>query len=224
MNKLSVVIPSKTMVNFLASWAAVHLFEQMGNVLLVDDGMEVTGRFPVDRIPGVQPFCFARNVNLGIEARGADDIIVLNDDAILHTPDGFTAMQRAAEEHPEFGIISATTNVTGNPEQKPQGIGLRAAKGSVAFIAVLIPRQTIDRVGLMDERFGGLTPQGKRIYGYCDNDYCRRVRDVGLQVGVFDGCFVDHASLRSSFRGDPHAAGDIAEGRKLYVEKWGDAR
>lgn len=191
--------------------------------MLVDDGIKPDLPMRYGRIRGTQPFCFARNVNLGIKECFDSDIVVLNDDAILHTPGGFTAMQHAAEEHPDFGIISATTNVTGNPEQRPQNIGLREAKGSVAFIAVLIPRRTIETVGLMDERFGGLTPQGKRIYGYCDNDYCRRVRNAGLKVGIFDGCFVDHSSLRSTFRGDPHAAGDIAEGRKLYIEKWGDA-
>jgi len=226
MRSLSVIIPSKTLSNFLACRGAVTQFDPEAKVLLINDGVEPLPM--VELIPGVKPFCFARNVNLGIVARQDDDVVVLNDDATLQTPGGFSLLQRAAEEHPEFGIISATTNITGNPAQQRlksgnPSYGLREEKNSVAFIAVLVPRRAIDKVGLMDERFGGLTAAGKRIYGFCDNDYCRRVRNAGLKVGVHDGCFVDHGSLRSSFRGEPGAAGDISEGRKLYIQKWGDA-
>jgi len=89
-------------------------------------------------------------------------------------------------------------------------------------VCVLIPRRTIETVGLLDERFGGLTANGQRIYGWDDNDYCRRVRNAGLKIGIHDGCYVDHGSLKSTFRGDPRAAGDISAGRELYLAKWGD--
>lgn len=221
MRNLSVIIPSRTASNFRACYGAVKQFNEEAGVLLIDDGVSPLPM--VELIPGIKPFCFARNVNLGIVARGDDDICVLNDDAMLTTGGGFTLLQQAAEEHPEYGIISATTNVSGNPEQKPHSIGLREARNPIAFIAVLIPRRTIEQVGLMDERFGGIDPSGKPIYGYCDSDYVRRVKNAGLKVGIHDGCFVDHASLRSSFRGDPFAAGDTAYAGKLYREKWGDA-
>ena len=39
----------------------------------------------------MKPFVFARNVNLGIEAAGDADVILMNDDATqLRTPYGFT--------------------------------------------------------------------------------------------------------------------------------------
>lgn len=225
MRDLSVIIPSRTASNFRACYGAVKQFNEEAQILLIDDGVEPKPTMPdLLSIPGISPFCFSANVNLGIMARAEDDVCVLNDDALLHTRGGFSLLQKAAEEHPEYGIISATTNVTGNPEQQPRGVGLREAQNSIAFIAVLIPRRTIETVGLMDERFGGIDPSGKPIYGWCDNDYVRRVRQSGLKVGIHDGCFVDHASLRSSFRGDPHAAGDTAYSAKLYREKWGDAR
>lgn len=210
---------------------AIRSAEANCRVILVDDGvafgaMEINDPQPafdgMERVFGEKPFAFPRNVNIGIKAAGDDDIVILNDDALLETSGGFSRLQRAAEEHPEYGIISATTNVAGNPSQKPHGIGLREECRTVAFVCVYVPRSTIEKVGIMDERFGGPTPAGKRIYGFCDNDYCRRVREAGLKIGIHDGCFVDHGSLRSSFRGDPHAAGDISAGMELYQAKWGD--
>lgn len=225
MRNLSVIIPSRTASNFRACYGAVKQFNEEAQILLIDDGVEPKPTMPdLLSIPGISPFCFSRNVNLGIKASDDSDCVVLNDDALLHTRGGFSLLQKAAEEHPEYGIISATTNVTGNPEQQPRGVGLREAQSSIAFIAVLIPRRTIEQVGLMDERFGGIDPSGKPIYGHCDSDYHRRVRNAGLKVGIHDGCFVDHASLRSTFRGDPYAAGDTAYSAKLYREKWGDLK
>lgn len=227
MNDLVVIIPSKTASNLKACSRAVTRNEPDAGLFVIDDGLgedwnprpdEFTGW----TFKGEKPFCFARNCNLGMKQASGSDVVLLNDDAILQTPGGFALLQQEAEDHPEFGIISSTTNVAGNLNQKPKGIGLREELKSVAFVCVYIPRRTIERVGFMDERFGGLTTDGHVIYGWCDNDYCRRVRQAGLKIGIHDGCFVDHGSLRSSFRGDPYSAGNIFEGQKLYQEKWGD--
>jgi hypothetical protein len=217
---MSVIIPSKTDANVVACMEAVRRNEPSAILRIIDDGLSLDWLPREDLMPafghrGPKPFIFARNVNLGIAAAGSDDVILLNDDALLETPGGFSAMQRAAEEHPEYGVISATTNVAGNRDQFPRGEGLRdAGEKCVAFVCVLIPRRTIERVGLLDERF--------TAYGWEDNDYCRRVRESGLKVGIFDGCYVDHGSLQSTFRGDPRAAGDIHAGAQIYQEKWGD--
>jgi GT2 family glycosyltransferase len=172
-------------------------------------------------IDGVKPFCFSRNCNLGIKACDTD-VILLNDDALLETPFGFQQLSECSKAHPDFGVISAVTNVAGNLAQNPRNVGLREEARTLAFICVYIPRKTIELVGLMDERFGGLDAHGQPIYGYCDNDYCRRVRNAGLKLGIFDDCFVDHASLKSTFRGDAKACGDTSAGRELYRQKWGD--
>jgi len=222
---LSVIIPSKNFSNLRSCVEAVNDFDCVG-ITIIDDGLSASGYdsgstdydhgacfWGLDIIPGVKPFIFARNCNLGIAAAGTDDVILLNDDALLKTPGGFTAMQKAAEEHPEFGIIGAVTNVTGQPLQRPQNIGLREVP-HFAFVCVLIPRRTIERVGLLDERYC-------LDYGVEDRDYCEAVRRAGLKVGVFDGCYVDHGSLTSSFRGDPRTPRSFAQNYKLFQQKWG---
>lgn len=227
MSKLFIIIPSKSASNLKVCLAAARECEPEAHIIIIDDGIGPdldphSFGFANAIVPGIQPFCFPRNCNLGIVQAGNGDVVLLNDDAVLKTQYGFTLLQAEAEHHSEFGIIAATTNIAGNRDQFPKGIGLRETDRGLAFVCVFIPRRTIDCVGLMDERFGGNTPDGKRIYGFCDQDYTRRIRLAGLKIGVHDGCFVDHGSLRSSFRGDPRAGGDISAGRELYVAKWGD--
>lgn len=214
----SVIIPSRTASNLAACVASVRRAEPTADIIVIDDGIDWTEIFQLKNsvriIEGVKPFVFARNVNRGIQAC-AGDIVLLNDDAILETPFGFHELEDASVAHPEFGVISAVTNVVGNLAQQPQDLGLREEPRTLAFVCVYIPRSTIDRVGLLDERYIS--------YGWEDNDYCRRVRESGLKLGIFDDCFVDHSSLRSTFRGLPHAPGDVARGREIYCAKWGDA-
>lgn len=232
---LSVIIPSRTVANLMPCAEAVGKCEPDARLIVVLDGplrdairlmCQDPPRDNYLRLHGIDPFIFARNCNLGIQATGDDDVILLNDDAILETPGGFSAMQKAAREH-GLGLVSSSTNVAGNPEQNRRAqdgfriLGRTPGNSfpTVAFVCVLIPRETIKQVGLMDERFGGLTPAGKRIYGSCDNDYCRRVHLAGLKTAVHDGCFVDHGRLPSTFRSDPDTM-DMQAGREIYLKKW----
>jgi glycosyltransferase involved in cell wall biosynthesis len=228
MNNLSVIIPSRMASNVIPCVKAVQECEPGIRIVVINDGLDTETVQHLERsgvliLAGKKPFGFPRNINIGIRAAGPDsDVILLNDDALLQTPYGFTLLQAEADSHPEYGIIGATTNVTGNPDMQPRDIGLRETDRALAFVCVLLPRRTINRVGLMDERFGGITEQGEIKYGFCDTDMCRRIRMTGLKVGIHDGCFVDHSSLFSSFRGNPKAGGDIRVCRDIYIEKWGD--
>ncbi|MCX7792205.1 MAG: glycosyltransferase, partial [Chloroflexaceae bacterium] len=161
-------------------------------IIVVDDGAraEAEPRLPPLRwVEGAQPFVFARNANLGLAAAGDADVILLNDDARLITPDGFSAMAAAVTENPALGICSAAvTGVVGNPRQHPAGHpGLRPEPTTLAFVCVYLPRRVLTTLGPLDERFTG--------YGYEDNDYCARARAAGYQLAIFDGCVVEHLSL-----------------------------
>jgi GT2 family glycosyltransferase len=218
--KLTVVIPSKTLSNLIPCIEAVRRHEPEARIVVVDDTPDLSIALRPDWTPavgveGAKPFIYARNCNLGIRKAGPDDVILLNDDALLESAGGFTAMQRASELHPEFGVIGAVTNVTGQPLQRPHGIGLREVP-HIAFVCVLIPRRTLDRIGFLDERYC-------LDYGVEDLDYCEAARRAGLKVGVFDPCFVDHGSLISSFRGDPATPRSFARNKALFDTKWGRA-
>lgn len=223
MSGLSVIIPSRTLSNLLPCIAAVRLHEPSCPIYVIDDGLPDRSDVEAIMIDGPKPFIFSRNMNLGIAAAGEDDVVLLNDDAILESPGGFSLMQSALESNRDIGLISATTNFAGNPEQvrRKGSTGFRVLSRptpgnsfpTVAFVCVLIPRRTINAVGLLDERF---------VPGcFEDNDYCRRTRDAGLKIAVHNGCYVDHGSLVSTFRGAPSTGAKLDACRAIYMEKWG---
>jgi GT2 family glycosyltransferase len=210
----SVIIPSKNADNLSRCVEAVLRCEpemDPRRIVVIDDGARENSAVQgVTWITGVKPFVFARNCNLGITF-SCDDVILLNDDALLQTPGGFSAMAEASQG---WGVVSAATNCGSGCQQAQGQGGVRLVATHVpAFICAYIPRETIATVGLLDERF--------TAYGHDDNDYVKRTRLAGLKVGVFDGCFVDHRSLSSTYRGKPGAPGDIAAGRKIYEAKYG---
>lgn len=188
MRDLRVIIPSRSESNLRQCLAAVRTHERDAKVIVVDDGL--SGWPPlVETIQGAKPFCFARNVNLGIVAAGDDDVVLLNDDALLKTPGGFTAMRAAMYKNPGYGVLAAASNAANH-----------MLPYSLSFVCVMIPRAVIQGVGLLDERFTGEI-DGERVYAGEDDDYCYRVRRVGLKVDIFPGGVVDHRSLPSTFRG-----------------------
>lgn len=288
---LSVIIPSRNIDNLRPCVAAVRKHEPEARIIVVDDSDNDSSIYSLCmeqgcwQYVGCKPFVFSRNVNIGIRAAGDDDVILLNDDALLESPGGFSLMQEAARQAPEFGIIGAVTNQTGarwqRRENREQSVkwrhdaaftrigydaahrhasqhpgepldtialdGLRECE-HIAFVCVLIPARTRDRLAIMHvvaetdpiierDEFGkpraiyqniskvftgGLLDERFNVgYGSEDLDYCMQVRHAGLKVGVHDGCFVDHNSLHSSFRGAPAAPGDIWANHRILRAKWG---
>jgi GT2 family glycosyltransferase len=217
-NRITVVIPSRTDANLAACLQAVRDCEGRAvRIVVVDDGLqrpEESATLADVVLAGQQPFVYARNCNLGIGFAAPDDIVLLNDDALLHTTAGFQALQAAAAAEPAYGLLGSTCNNVGNFRQWPQGTGVvRLEPKVVCFVCVFLPWRTIQRVGALDERFV--------TYGWEDNDYCRRLHNAGLLLGIHDGVFCDHGSLTSTFRGPATSGGDIEPGRRIFEAKWG---
>lgn len=216
---LSIVIPSKDAGNLISCLAAIKQHDPGYHIVVVDDGLSAK---PVDvaLIPGAKPFIFARNANLGLEhafAAGSDAAILMNDDALLETRRGFTAMYKASKVNTDYGLISACTNNTGNPNQyRHEGgdaLSVRREHRMLCFICVLIPVSTWRKVGPLDEAFTG--------YGFEDDAYSLSVRRAGLKLGIYDGCFVDHAKLHSSFRAKEYPVEGFNKNHQLFLRKYG---
>lgn len=237
----SIILPSRTIGNLRPAIGCIRLAKEHGRIIVVDDfalgeldAHRATGPAALrscEVVQGVKPFVFARNINLGIAAAGDDDVVLLNDDACLKTPFGFSYLAAISKDRPEFGIISAgITDAVGNPEQLAlEGTRLREAKHhTLVFVCVYIRRDVLNRLeafeiddgpdhsAWLDERFAN--------YGYDDDDVCERVRQMGLKLGVFDGCVVEHGVLPSTYRGAASASlTDLRPNRERFVEKWGFA-
>ena len=91
MSDFSVVIPSRNATNLAACVGAIRAAGETCRIIVVDDGVQWGTSTPFlnfgqsEVIAGVKPFCFARNVNLGVQAAGKDDVVILNDDSLLET-------------------------------------------------------------------------------------------------------------------------------------------
>lgn len=233
----SVAILSKNPSN-LRNCLNVLLYKQPNltrdRIIVVDDGLgEVGFDSYFTRVKGESPFVFSRNANIGIRAPGGQvevtthsstapefisilggGVILLNDDASLETVNGFDELARVAAANPEYGLISPATNNVGNKNQNSQGATfLREDPRMVCFVCVYIPRTTFDLVGPLDEQFCG--------YGYEDDDYCQRVRNAGLKIGIWDGVKVDHSRLPSTFRSEAYPTAAFEQNRQVYIGKWG---
>jgi len=222
----SVVIPSKSIDNLRACVAAIRAAGEDCPIIVIDDGVE----WPWDEVPrewgnvaaymGTSPFIFARAVNEGIAIASNSDIVVCNDDALLCTDLGFALLRHQFSHHPEYGAIC--------PGFTPGSVGtlnlvwscrpsLAEEKVMLVFACVYIPRSTIDKVGLLDERFGvNAGGPGARGYGLEDDDYSLRIRKAGMKLGVYDGVLVDHTTLRSTFRCDPEHKADVRLHEDLF--------
>ena len=246
----SVVIPSRNIDNLTACVDALRAAGETCRVIVIwdDAGSEIkavclsdamkpygTEKQPILFYWKHGPFIFARNVNIGIRLAGDDDVVILNDDALLETPHGLFALAKDAENHPEYGVVAASCDACGTPEQVhcdvryvPDGEhyavepSLHTAPLMVAFICVYIPRGVLNMIGFLDERFcvkaGGKGPRG---YGCEDDDFCWRVRGAGLKLGVDNSVVVNHTTLRSTFRGDPEHPADVRLHEQVFEDKWG---
>lgn len=230
---LTVIIPSCTFANLNVCLPRIDSLDPEARLIVVNDGIEwPKGRFvwdlppgniflerksPIGFFSGEKPFNFARNVNLGISeaydyisregqllrSQKLNDVVLCNDDAILETPGGFTAMQQFCRENPKYGLLSARVKGHAHPihAHKVEGLtGILEAPIDIPFVCVYIPRKVLDKVGPLDERFTG-SIDGEMVYAGEDTDYCMRIRHAGYKLGVFNGCVVDHGTLPSTFRG-----------------------
>jgi len=191
---------------------------QPADVIVVDDGARASaeaGLPSVEWVTGITPFIFARNANLGISAAGTD-VILVNDDARLITPQGFSLLCSEMKKHPDVGICSAgIRGAVGNPRQiATRAPHFRYETRAIAFVCANIPWSTYVHVGPFDERFSG--------YGFEDNDYCTRVLAARRKIGIWDGCVVDHTGeLPSTFRTRADLMALFERNRQLYRSKWG---
>ena len=198
---------------------------ETARVIVVWDGDEQAlpmVHLPCVSIRGEWPFIFARNVNIGIHAAGEDDVVLLNDDALLKTPIGFSLLREQIARNPEYGAVCPGFDVggcrhTNLVNQRRPSIAREPIM--LIFACCYIPRSTINLVGLLDERFGlNAGGPGPRGYGLEDDDYSLRIRQTGLKLGVYDGVLVDHTTLRSTFRHDPEHPADVQAHERLFQQ------
>jgi hypothetical protein len=165
-------------------------------------------------------FVYARNANQGIAAC-TSDVYLVNDDCLFTHPYTLEIMQNILSQHPEVGVLSP--HILGDVGEYQQGHfegTLTYTEVRLCYVGVLLRREMLDKVGLLDENFIG--------YGGDDVDHCRRIVDAGYKLGVTGKAVVKHGfgDNRRSSSYNRQEYGTIEQLDKIamdyYNQKWGD--
>jgi len=172
---------------------------------------------------------FAKGANQGIRAARGDNILLLNNDTVV-TPGWLRRLLERLHSSPEVGMAGPLSNFVSGPQQIPvpyqnlaevDGFAWdwgKAHRGQsqptdrlVGFCLVM-KREVIEKVGLLDERFG--------IGCFEDDDLCRRAMQAGYRLLICQDAFVHHFGGRT-FIGNQLPAGEILqENLRRFEEKW----
>ena len=173
---------------------------------------------------------FAAGMNEGVRRSTGEILVLLNNDAFIG-PGGIEAFEARLRD-PQIGLVGPVTNWTGNEAKidlSPSDFGefLGAAMRrrllhvggvsttkNLAFFCVALRRKTWDLVGELDISFGtGM---------FEDDDYCRRVAGLGLEISILEDTFVYHIGEATfgSLRDDGRYAKLFADNKVVFEEKW----
>lgn len=176
---------------------------------------------------------FSAANNQGLEIATGAYLVILNNDTYV-TPGWIRTMVNHLENNHNIGLIGPVTNNIGNEakinitytnmnemlqqsaQYTFQHIGKLIPLKSAAFFSVMMPRSTYLRVGNLDESFG-------RGF-FEDDDYCRRVEQLGLDIVCAEDVFIHH-HLSASFNKLPQHERDnlFQRNKEIYEKKWGQS-
>ncbi len=174
---------------------------------------------------------FAAGNNQGLAVADGDYLVLLNNDTYV-TPGWLRTLYRHLERDPTLGIIGPVTNNIGNEariqinysnmEEMLQAssqytranIGKTHKLHTAAFFCVMLPRSIYERIGPLDEAFG-------RGF-FEDDDYCRRIQQLGRSIACAEDVFIHHhlsASFNKMRSADRQAL--FEQNKAVYEAKWG---
>ena len=174
---------------------------------------------------------FGPAVNQGLALSKGQYLIILNNDIIVG-PGWARGLRRHLETDPQLGILCPVTNNIGNEAQVALygstpaevfesarhynlgKVGKLLPLTIAAFFCVMIPRHVYNRIGGLDEQF---------VPGFFeDDDYCLRIKELGLTIGCAEDVFVYHELSASFDKLSVARRQAVFERNKaLYEQKWG---
>ena len=210
----------------------------MARVIVADDCSGAEHLAALERIAGIDVLVtaesnggFAANVNRGLRAGDPErDVVILNSDTEA-LPSWLECLQYAAHRHEDIGIVGGqlqypdgriqfggTVRNAGAPEWfdhryrfKPAGWGPADQTSpalAVTGACMYVRRALIERIGVLDERYG---------MAYEDVDWCLRAWQAGYCVLYFPAAqLIHHESVtRGTALGERES-----ESQRLFWQRW----
>ena len=226
-------------VRTLAASIARTVPAGMAQIIVADDASGAEHVAALREIPGIEIVAgehnsgFAANVNRALRAADpARDVVVLNSDTEAR-PGWLACLQYATEQADDIGIVgprllypdgriqfAGTVRNLAAPEWfdhryrfKPEDwgpAGLSSPALAVTGACMYVTRETIDRIGLLDERYP---------MAYEDVDWCLRAWQAGFRVLYFPAASLYHheSVTRGTDLGERER-----ESQRYFWERWGD--
>ncbi|HOW27088.1 MAG TPA: glycosyltransferase family 2 protein [Elusimicrobiota bacterium] len=178
-------------------------------------------------ISNPENLAFARGNNQGVMVASGDRILMLNADVIV-TPHWLEYLNRCMDSHPLVGLVGPSTNCATQIQSIPAGytslkdLDKFAMANSIKNSAIweethrligfclLIRKEVIQKVGLLDERFGP--------GGYEDYDYCLRVRQAGFKIMHCKDVYIHHFGGKGYQKMNYDRLRETNRG--IFVDKW----
>ncbi len=175
---------------------------------------------------------FPAAANQGIVASRGQQIVLLNNDCVLGR-DWLLPLLTALEQDPRIGLVGPCSNCVSGPQHVPvtytdladldsfTQMWARRHAGQLVDVdrlvgfCLLLRRELVDRIGLLDERFG--------IGNYEDDDYCRRAIAAGYRAVIARGAFVHHFGHRTFLASRVDLNELLDHNSRIYAEKWRSA-
>jgi len=242
--KVSVVVVTYNNLDFtracLASLDAQTDYENM-EIIVVDNASSdnsaeylaqwVTGASNRKLILNDDNRGFAAANNQGLVMATGSYLVLLNNDTYV-TPGWVRTLLKHLQRDATIGLIGPVTNNIGNEAkidiayenmnqmmQVSQAhvlghLGQTFALHTAAFFCVMFSRHVYEQVGPLDEAFG--------LGFFEDDDYCRRIGQLGLRIACAEDVFIHHhlsASFNKLRSADRQAL--FEQNKIIYEKKWG---
>lgn len=173
---------------------------------------------------------FAKANNQGIKIAKGEYVLLLNNDVIL-SRNWLEKLVICMESDKNIGVVGPLTNhavgqqVINYTFSKKNNDVLKFAEiinmkysgvyehtHRIIGFCMLIKREVIDQVGLLDERFGP--------GGFEDYDYCLRVNQHGYKIMIAKDVFVYHFGGRGYSKNDLDYNNLRKQNFQIFVDKW----
>lgn len=164
---------------------------------------------------------FVKAVNQGIAVSDAPYLCIMNNDTIA-TAGWLDEMVAVIEADPVIGLLNPSSNTSGqfpgDATIDEYAASLKPLKGQIQELytcrgfCMLVKREVIDRVGLLDEVY--------HIGYFDDTDYCKRSQGMGYRTARAKASYVYHKE-NVSFKAHDNNTELFRSNEKIFFERWG---